>query len=284
MRDANYGRGPESPVPVIVLPLNSLAIDRPFVDRPPAPQNALAIFAGEWASRFPAPLADVPGTGPAPLFEDPRIAWADERLHELGRGMAGASILELGPLEGGHTHLMSKAGAREIIAIEANARAYLKCLVAKEVMGIERANILLGDALPFLAAPPRRFDLGVACAFLNHFVDPLEVVEGLARCCDAVFIWNVVYHPSLFERQPELRPSFGPPVDAVRGEFKHRLFPMFYGDGIDYRQFWGGTKPSCCWMESDEILRALRHFGFANHRHSLEDNPFGKALSVVATR
>ena len=107
--------------------------------------------------------------------------WANDRLRALGSGFAEAEVLELGPLEGGHTYMFSQLGAREIVALEANGRAFLKCLVTKEVLGIERARFLLGNALPFLRENQRMFDVGVACAFLNHMLQPVEVIELLAR-------------------------------------------------------------------------------------------------------
>src|SRR5262245_8454610 len=45
-----------------------------YTKDPPSPSAAVGIFAGEWASQFPAPLQDVPA-GKAPLFADDRIAW-----------------------------------------------------------------------------------------------------------------------------------------------------------------------------------------------------------------
>ncbi|MEZ5286815.1 MAG: hypothetical protein R2712_18800 [Vicinamibacterales bacterium] len=107
---------------------------------PPSPQNALDIFAGEWASRMPS-SAPVLRAGQAALFDDPRLAWPLERLG----GVAGRRVLELGPLEGGHTYMLDRAGAREIVAIEGNTRAYLKCLVAKEILGIPSGRFVCGD-------------------------------------------------------------------------------------------------------------------------------------------
>jgi hypothetical protein len=86
----------------------TIATENPFVLAPPSVQNAIDIFAGEWASRFPSNGPAV-NAGTVPLFEDPRLAWANETLRELtGHGFAGQRILELGPLEGGHTYMFSR--------------------------------------------------------------------------------------------------------------------------------------------------------------------------------
>lgn len=263
----------------------TIQTERPFVLTTPSAQNAVDLFAGEWASKFPAEGPAVQA-GAVPLFEDPRLNWADDRLRELsGQGFSGQSVLELGPLEGGHTYMLaSKFGAQEVVAIEANARAYLKCLVAREVLDMPRARFLLGDALGYMRSAERTFDVGFACGFLYHMVEPVETLALLARCCRRIYLWTVFHHESLFVKQPALRPQFGPPRDAEFGGFRHTLFPQYYGDGIDYGKFRGGVQPSCCWMKGDEIVGALRHFGFTSVRSQEEENPYGKAISVVAVK
>jgi hypothetical protein len=261
-----------------------IVVENPFVTAPPSAQNALDVFAGEWASRFPA-KGPALAAGTVPLFDDPRVPWADGVLRELsGQGFSGQTMLELGPLEAGHTYMLAQLGAQEVTAVEANARAYLKCLVAKEVLGIPRAHFLLGDALAYMRTTERVFDVGVACAFLNHMVEPVEVIALLARCCRRIFVWNVVYDESLFAKQPEMVPRFGPARAATYGGFKHTLFPHYYGDGVDYRKFLGGAQPSCCWMRSADVIAALRHFGFTSVTSHEEDNPFGKAVAAVAVK
>src|ERR1041385_8933358 len=79
-------------------PINSLkrrlaravSADKPIVQSAPSPQNALDIFAREWASALPEPYSSL-RAGNVPLFQDSRIGWAGETL-----GMKGKSILELG--------------------------------------------------------------------------------------------------------------------------------------------------------------------------------------------
>ena len=176
----------------------TILTERPFVLTPPTPQNAIDLFAGEWASRFPAGGPAVQA-GTVPLFEDPRMTWADDTLRELsGQGFSGQTVLELGHLEAGHTYALARLGAKEITAIEANARAYMKCLVAKEVLDIPRCHFLLGDAVSYLRTTTQTFDVGFACAFLYHMVEPVEVLALLARCCRRIFLWTVFYDESLF--------------------------------------------------------------------------------------
>jgi predicted RNA methylase len=59
--------------------------------------------------------------GQARLLEDERILWALARFGPLD----GQSVLDLGPLEGGHTYMALQAGARRVVAVEGNARHFL---------------------------------------------------------------------------------------------------------------------------------------------------------------
>ena len=118
-----------------------------YVTTTPSPQNAVDIFAGEWSSKLPEPFAEV-RAGSALLFADARLEWG---LTQLG-GVTGKTVLELGPLEGGHTYMLEQGGAASVVAIEANTRAYLKCLITKELLGLKRARFLCGNFVAFLQA------------------------------------------------------------------------------------------------------------------------------------
>src|SRR6187549_1828057 len=100
-----------------------------YVTSPPSGQNAIDIFKGEWSSQFPPEAGEIQA-GQWKLFEDTRLAWG---LGRLG-GIDGGNVLELGPLEAGHTYMLERAGAASVVAVEANTRAYLKCLIVKEIL------------------------------------------------------------------------------------------------------------------------------------------------------
>ena len=174
-----------------------------FFGAAPSDQNALDLFAGEWSSRMPLDRADLKA-GETPLFDDPRIKWADDKLTSLGLvgGMRDRDVLELGPLEGGHSFLLDRLGAKSVTAVEANSRAYLKCLLAKETLGMPRVRFLLGDCLEYLRAPGPRFDAAVACGILYHLTNPVELIELLAKRCDALFLWTVYFDPEFVAKNP----------------------------------------------------------------------------------
>jgi 2-polyprenyl-3-methyl-5-hydroxy-6-metoxy-1,4-benzoquinol methylase len=173
----------------------------PYVREPPSPQQTLDVFAGKWASRFPGELGAL-RAGSNLLFEDPKIQWAAEKLQELGVTLSGSTVLELGPLEGGHTYSLSKAGAASVTAIEAHQEAYLKCLISKELLGMERVNFLLGDAVAFLRQIGHSYDIGIASGILYHMADPVELIELLCLRCRAVYVWTVHWDQEFSRSNP----------------------------------------------------------------------------------
>jgi len=251
----------------------------------PSDQNALNLFAGEWSS---SPPASRPGlkAGETPLFDDPRITWARDRFVELGLegGFAGRDVLELGPLEGGHTYLINGYGAKSITAIEANARAYLKCLVAKESFGMPAAHFQLGDALVHLRTTAQRYDIGVACGILYHLTNPVELLDLLAQRCGAIFLWTVFYDPEFVARNPVPGAKFSDVVAMEHRGFRHTVHRFNYGPSLDWKGFCGGGDVFSYWMERPQILAALEHFGFSDFRVEQQPNVHGSALMVAARK
>ncbi len=247
----------------------------------PSPQNALDIFKGEWWSRFPGAFSHLHG-GEVGTFEDPRIAWA---LSEFGN-VEGQSVLELGPLEGGHSYMLERAGFASVTAIEANPRAYLRCLVVKEIAGLTRTRFLAGDFVEYLRAAPPRFDAVVASGVLYHMANPAELIALLSRVTDRLFLWTHYYDAALISRKPKTAASFTGEYQAQYDGFSYKVFRQQYGRSFGMRRFCGGSRPHSHWMPREDIIACLRHFGFDGIRTAFEepDHAYGPAFALVALR
>ncbi len=258
---------------------------KPGFGRAPSDQHAFDLFAGEWSSQPPASRPDLKA-GVTPLFDDPRIAWANDRFREMGLegGFAGRDVLELGPLEGGHTYLIDRLGATTVTAIEANPRAYLKCLVAKETLGMPHAKFLFGDALLHLRESERRYDIGVACGILYHLTNPVELLELLAQRCDALFLWTVFYDPEFVAANPVPGAKFSEALAMEHAGYPHTLHRFNYGPSLDWKGFCGGGDVFSYWMEKAEIIGALERFGFRHIRSEQQPNVHGSALMLAARK
>ncbi len=277
-------RGPETPAIVLKPQAGEgakAAILDQYIRTMPSAQNALDLFKGEWWSSFPA---DPPGlvAGQTPLFVDPRIDFA---VQGLG-GVAGKSVLELGPLEGGHTYMLEKAGAREIVAVEANARAFLKCLIAKEVLGLKAAKFELGDFEEYLRNPPARYDAAIACGVIYHLRNPVELILNLAGVTDRVYVWTQYYIAERVAAIPHMKHRFRHSEAAEVGGFKHTLNRYEYGDFLDTTRFAGGSDNYSSWLSQADLLAAFRHAGFTEITVGEDDlnHANGPCISFVARK
>jgi hypothetical protein len=253
-----------------------------YVMTDPSPQNALDLFRGEWQSAMPAPL-DGCRAGNMALFADTRLQWALTQLPPLD----GKTIVELGPLEGSHTYALEKAGAADIVAIEAHPQAYLKCLVFKELTGLTRAHFLCGDFMAYLRRPGQHFDVGIASGVLYHMSEPIDLIARLASTCDAVYLWTHYYDHERIAANRRLDGHFHhEEQQAEFAGFRHSRWRQRYLVGGFWRGFCGGPAAFSHWLSRDGILGALRHFGFDDVRVGCDepDHFNGPSFGIVARR
>lgn len=252
-----------------------------YSSRPPDPQNALDIFDGEWASRLPPPFHTL-RAGDALLFDDARLRWAITLLGSI----QGQRVLELGPLEGGHTYMLDRAGAADVLAIEANTRAYMKCLIVKELLRLPSSRFVCGDFVSYLRSTTDRVDLVVASGVLYHMVHPVEIIARIASISDAVFIWTHYYDADVLGRSSATAHRVVVGEDAIYEGFQHRLHRHEYLTALNHPGFCGGSRPFAHWLTRDHIVGALRHFGLTRIETAFEqtDHPNGPAFCVLARR
>ncbi len=238
----------------------------------PTPATAFQLFSGEWSSAVPGCK-----TGEAGLFEDARIHWLESQLGSF----AGKRVLELGPLEGGHTTMMERAGA-EVVSIEANQQGFLKCLVVKNALHL-KTEFLYGDFRRYLeTAKARSFDFVLASGVLYHMVEPLKLLREVARVADAFGIWTHYYDADIigptprFDSHPQFHTLDGKTVEVYRQRY---LF------SLAAKGFCGGTAATSYWLTRDGILDYVGSLGF-EVRIGAEDlkHPAGPAILFFAKR
>lgn len=229
---------------------------------------------------FPASTSLAAGT--VPLFEDGRIAWAIDKFN----GVQNKHIVELGPLEAGHTYMLEKQGAASITGIEANSRAYLKCLIVKEVMGLQKAHFLYGDCVEYLRTNSSKFDVCLASGILYHMANPVELISLLAKAANQVFIWTHYYDGDIIHRHPGLSPKFPAQVNTEYEGFKYTAYRQEYQAALDYAGFCGGSNAFSHWLSREDILSCLKYFGLTEIQVNFEqpDHINGPSFAIIASK
>lgn len=248
-----------------------------FELRRPAPQNAVDLFNGKWASDLSEVLPGVTAGAAGHFKSDPRPGFALKHFGASDGTLSGSSILDIGPLEGGHSYLLEQLGADEILAVEANKEAFLKCLIAKNALAMNRTQFLLGDILEYLRYAERRFSLIFCSGVLYHMEDPVELIHQVSRHTDRIFLWTHYC-------EPETRPDLERIAVMRHGE----AFEYFRRQNLDSNKsrFWGGNRPTASLLRRADIFRAFTRFGFTEfdvHDENLTHEG-GPCLSVSLWR
>ena len=279
--DSTMSEGPTALPPQSAPGTRAISILDSYCRNSPSDQNAIDIFQGEWSSQFPPPYQHLKA-GPVGLFQDIRLDWAIEKLG----GVGGYSVLELGSLEGGHAYMLEHAGAAYVSAIEANTRAYLKCLIAKEILQLERTRFWCGNFIPFLESTDQRFDLIVAAGVLYHMTDPLKLLRLIAGHTDRLYLWTHYFDADAMVNQPNFKHRFQGKETVMVGETPVVLHHHFYRGGLKEKTYCGGIEVSSKWLSSEGIVAALREYGFQQIEFAFEtlDHPNGPCMSLVATK
>lgn len=252
-----------------------------YVRTLPSEQNALDLFAGSWSSALPGVLGLA--AGPLPIFDDDRIK---KVLAHFDNNITGFKVLELGPLEGGHTYMLHEAGA-EVTAIEGSSKAYLKCLVVKEILHMNRASFHLGDFTPYLEQSDDTFDLVLASGVLYHTLDPVGLLELVAKVTDKVAIWTHYWEEDAVRSDEKISRVFlDDPLDQQWRGRTIRLHPRHYREALGWSGFCGGPETSARWMERDGLMTVLTELGLQNITVLEEetDHLNGPAILLVAQR
>lgn len=253
-----------------------------YAQASPSVQQTLDIFKGEWAGCLPSPWHNC-RAGRLPLFADVALTAAIAKID----GVRGKRVLELGPLEGGHSYLLQEKGAASIISIEGNPRAYLRCLILKDILGLARVQFMYGDFMAYLREHPEaRFDLAIASGVLYHMEDPVELLRLLGLACDELYLWTHYFDSEWIGRLPHIAAHFGRQKKRSRTDFEHTLHQFNYGPDRMIDVFCGGPLTHAHWLSRSDIIGALRHLGFVQIDVVREEpsHPHGPAFALVARK
>ena len=244
-----------------------------YVTQAPDGKLGFELFKGLWVSRIP--MYDKGGD--AQLFDDARINWLDA----LCGGFKDKNILELGPLEGGHTYMMSRAGAKHVLSIEGNTLSYLKCLVVQSAFKLNRVDFELGDFTKYLDTTAEKFDFVLASGVLYHMTDPVKLLWDLSRISNSIGIWTHYYDPEVtigsnFDHTPHVQRVGGRDIVS----YTHK-----YGEALKIETFCGGSASTSTWLTRESLLGLLEDLGFTvTVGHETKSHQNGPCILLYLSR
>lgn len=253
---------PQSPPPTQESSADPTLTDHGILDQyvrgAPSDQNALDLFQDTWSFGLPPEFQLNAGTLPG--YADGRIVSA---INHLG-GVDGMKVLELGPLEASHSYMLHEAGAT-VVAVEGSARAYVKCLIVKEILGMQRARFLLGDFVPYLHETNEQFDLVLASGVLYHMQDPIDLLESMAKVTSKIVIWTHYFDADAVSASAGVSRTFvDDPTEVHWHDRTLTLHPRHYLEALGWGGFCGGPEASARWMERDGLMSVLGDLGFGS--------------------
>jgi len=254
----------------------------------PSNQTIADIFKGEWFTSFPARYRVKAGSVSHFDFSvDPRVSWVDSLP---GNKLRGKRIIELGPYEAYNTWQMRQLGAREIISIENNKISYLKCLIVKEITGMN-ARFLHGDFIQYLdycVKSNETTDFIWASGVLYHQEEPLRLLELISRVTSKVFFHTHYYDEERISTNPALKAFFDHGKNQVheRDGLKIELFYKSYNNTNKGAAFSGGSSDFSYWMKKDDLFAFLKSLGFVVITIEVDtpDHPNGPGICFMAEK
>jgi hypothetical protein len=179
--------------------------------------------------------------------------------------------------------MLQDRGARSVLSIEANARAFLKCLCIKELFHLDRVKFELGDFMPFLASTGSKYDLVLASGVLYHMQKPVELIRLIAGVSTRALFWTHYFDEALIRSRPDLATRFGP-LQILDDQYEYSS--QLYLDEPMSPAFCGGPEQASKWLTRESILRALWQSGFRRTEIAFEDpsHPNGPAFAICATK
>lgn len=235
-----------------------------FTDAYPDIKNSFKIFTNSWSTKFEG----IENLGSFDAQNDERINWLLKKVN-----LSKKKVLELGPLEAGHTYKLEKAGA-SVTAIEANTGAFLRCLIVKNYYNL-KSNFIYGDFEVFDYAS-QKFDLIVASGVLYHMKDPVQFLENISRCSEKLFLWTHFFEPDHNKWNPVLKDRISEgkwgseEIISSNGE-DYRSVKFNYNSALNWSGFCGGTDTFSRWLYKEDLLKILEKQGFTKIDIAFED-------------
>jgi hypothetical protein len=236
---------------------NSIIDLKKFCHDNPDHENSFKLFDGAWKFSFDKISSKEIMEFLLTVDGRPRLT------SEIFQDFKTLSIVEFGPADGYNTAQLEIYGASNIISIESNVDAYMKCLVMKNFMNL-RGQFLLGDFLKYLDSLDEKLDLAYASGVLYHLIDPVNFLLKIGKHFDKLFLWSLYYDSEAIASDAyELRRFKDQSVVKINNtEFTYhkRLVDESMLPNGSYQ---GGIVQYSNWLSLADIEKAINLAGFS---------------------
>jgi 2-polyprenyl-3-methyl-5-hydroxy-6-metoxy-1,4-benzoquinol methylase len=227
-----------------------------------------------WESQF---VVDGKRLGGSTNYETQRVSMLNVPELRAHVDFGGKNVLELGPLEGGNTFLLTKLGVARVTAVEARVENYVKCCVIKNLFGLDNARFLLGDAREVSVETHGRFDFALVAGVLYHLDDPHKLLQRLSGLTDTLLI-STHYAD---DRSPSQQAKVLT-LSTPDGEYRGKLFPEGELSEIN-----SGIQSWSFWPFEEDLMRMLADTGYRNvsvlRKNPIPEEPY-RLIYLVAKK
>lgn len=183
-------------------------------------------------------------------------AASDSRLSLFLRKVSieGKRVLEFGPLEGGHTLALARAGAGEIVAVEGRPDNHGRCLLIKDLFGLDNVTFQLGDIRDVTHDSHGAFDVAIALGVLYHLPDPDRLLGQLVEIAPLTLLWTHVADEGHPEKAPEGK------LDSQYGTFRGKVLAE------DTTHALSAMDRDIIWLYRQDLFDLIQAVGFRECR------------------
>ena len=247
--------------------------------------NSFNLFKGSWSTIFSDKNNQNITDGFFDGTRDERLDWLSERFN-----VENKKVLELGPLEAGHTYMLENNGA-DVTSIESNIGAFLRCLIVKNQYNLN-TKFLLGDFTKTVF-DENQFDLVVASGVLYHMTDPIQFLKQISNYSKSLYLWTHYFEPDLKLWNPALKNfleqgkwNYTKPKVEVHNGLSVRIIKQHYGNALGWDGFCGGPEEYSYWIMREDLLNFLKKLGFNKIDIGFDHpmSPNGPSFSVFAEK
>jgi hypothetical protein len=255
-------------------------IDDRFESGCPNPQTEIDIFKGSWSCELPSETKALSG-GWAKTFEDPKITWFFKKIG----GVKDTKGFELGPLEAGHSWMAQNNGVKSLISVEANRNSFLKCLIIKNLLGMNNVQFKLGDSIKYLDSHVGSFDFILASGILYHLKDPISALELILSKTESLLVWTHYFDEKIIMSNPVKYSKIKSLDPLVYNGSSYEIASYAYKKAMNWKGFCGGMSSEVVWLNKALYLDMCHSRGFETEVYKDEaDHPNGPAFCFSAIK